>query len=187
MNSKELLELVFNYSTYIEEKIQIEFLPLSSELMNSKPTPESWSAAECFEHLLKTNGLYIPVIRNVLDKIEYQQHNSESEFKHTFIGKMIIKSVDPEQSKKYKSPKAFRINVNEVRKDILQQFFNQHLQLNSIVKNFEGVDLTKIKIVSPSSKFVKYNLGDCLLIIAYHNMRHILQAERAVKNFSNQT
>ena len=186
MTSNELLELVFNYSSYLEEKIQTEFLSLSSELMNSKPAPESWSAAECFEHLLQTNQLYFPVFQNILDKIVFEKHNSETEFKHTFIGKMIMKTVDPEQCKKYKSPKAFRINVSEVRKDILPQFLNQHKQLNSIIKKFEDVDLTKIKIVSPASKFIKYNLGDCLLIIAYHNKRHILQAERAIKNFSNQ-
>ena len=186
MTSNELLKLVFNYSAYTEEKIQTEFLPLSSEQLNSKPGKESWSAAECFEHLFNTNQLYIPVFQNVLRKIENEKHDSETEFKHTLIGKMIIKSVDPEQSKKYKSPKAFRINVREVRKDILHQFLNQHQQLISIIKKFEEVDLRKIKIVSPASKFVKYNLGDSLMIIAYHNKRHILQAERAVKNFTNQ-
>lgn len=186
MTSKELLKLVFVYSSYVEEKVQTKFLPLSNELLNRKPGPQSWSAAECFEHLLHTNELYFPIFQSVLDNMKNETLNSETEFKHTFIGKIIIKSVDPEQSKKYKSPKVFRITASEVRDDVCRQFLKQHEWLLAVIKKFEGADFTKIKIVSPASMFVRYNLGDCLLIIAYHNKRHILQAERAVASLSNQ-
>jgi len=40
----------------------------------------------------------------------------------------------------------------------------------------------KVKITSPFAKFVRYNIGDSLLIIANHNLRHLKQAGRVMKS-----
>lgn len=179
MTSEELFKFFFDYSLPVRQIVETKFFPLTSGLLNHKPSDESWSAAECFEHLLYTNGLYVPVFERISDNILKGYSCSGKVFKHTFMGKMIIKSVDPAQIKKYKSPKAFRIKTTGVRDNVLQQFLKQHEILLTKVMEFGQSDLQKIKIVSPASKFVRYNLGDCLMIIAYHNKRHIAQAERA--------
>ncbi|QQS35789.1 MAG: DinB family protein [Ignavibacteriales bacterium] len=175
-----MLKFYFDYSTEVTNEIKKDFGNIAPELLNRKPSSESWSAGECFEHLIKTNGLYFPVF----EKLKLSLHNSDANgnihFKNSFIGKMIIKTVDPDQMKKYKSPKAFRLTVSNVRSDVISVFLKQLEDLNKLIETFKNKNLAAYKITSPASPLVRYNLGDCLMIIAYHNRRHLKQAKNAI-------
>jgi hypothetical protein len=39
---------------------------LTPSQLNWKPSPERWSVAQCFEHLLTSNKGYLPIVDNVL-------------------------------------------------------------------------------------------------------------------------
>lgn len=184
MTSKELFNHLMNYSQEVYSSVEIKFSNLTSEQINHKPSPQSWSCGECFEHLMKTNGLYIPTFNKLINQLDELKNDKGEEFKNSLTGKFIIKTVDPEQVKKYKSPKAFRLSVSNVRSDVIQQFLTQDRMLKSLIEKFNGKDLRKIKIASPASSLVRYNLGDCFTIIAYHNKRHINQAEKALISFT---
>ncbi len=184
MKSSELFLHLMNYYSEAISRVELNFLKLSFEQINHKPSPEKWSCGECFEHLLKTNGLYIPIFNKLINQLVDQKNDNGEEFRNTFTGKFIIKTVDPEQIKRYKSPKAFRLSVSNVRNDVIQKFLDQEKQLFTLIQKFEGKDLNKIKVTSPASVMIRYNLGDCLTILAYHNKRHINQAEKALNSFA---
>jgi len=48
------------------DEAQSTFGRLTAAQLNWKPSPERWSVAQCFDHLLTTNKGYFPEIDNVL-------------------------------------------------------------------------------------------------------------------------
>src|SRR5215510_709389 len=79
---------------------------LTPSQLNWKPSPERWSVAQCFDHLLTSNKGYLPIIDNVL-----------AGYKRTFwqsmpvlpglMGGLLIKYLDPASTRKLKAPKSF--------------------------------------------------------------------------------
>lgn len=177
MSTKELIKNFLNVSAEVE-KLTEDFLHLSYNQINWKPADSQWSIGECFEHLTRTNEKYIPVYE------KNKLHNGENkilEFKPTFLGKFVLKSIMPDNIRKYKTAAAFNPIGSKINEGIIKDFFNQNERIVELAKNIDQTKLKK-KVSSPFLKLIKYNIGDSLLIVAYHNLRHILQAKRVLQN-----
>jgi len=179
--SNSLIEKVLNECNLVNERAKA-FLNLSHAQLNWKVNPYSWSAGECFEHLVITNHEYIPVFEKAAR--HSIQNENDYTFKPTFIGKFILKSVMPEFKWKMKTTKSFDPKNSNVDINIVNNFLNQHEQIKELIFKCRGVDLKKVKVQSPFNKLVKYNLGDSFLIIVYHDLRHLQQAEKVVNSFN---
>ena len=49
---------VIDEITDIGQKVEFTFGHLSAEQINWKPSADSWSVGQCFEHLIKANELF---------------------------------------------------------------------------------------------------------------------------------
>jgi hypothetical protein len=181
MLGKEYIDIVLKDAEAIPVKAS-EFKDYPEEVLNYKIS--GWSAAECFEHLLKINQPYIPTFENIL---KLYADSADKEFKNSFIGKYLIKSIHPDASLKVKTFSNFIPSGTDLSKGIIDDYLNQHFIIKGYIEKFRNFDLRNIKIKSPMSSFVKYNLGDACRIIIYHDLRHLKQAERAVKKFEEKT
>jgi hypothetical protein len=61
--------------------------------------------------------------------------------------------------------------------DMLQE------QVAGCVREADGLDLGRLRIISPFDSRVKYNLYSCLRIIPAHQRQHLLQAEQVIRSF----
>lgn len=155
-----------------------KFSSLNYEQLNWRPAENTWSVAECFEHLIRTNAKYIPVFqKNASDS----DNNKVVTFNHTLMGKLILKSVTPDVKKKYKTGTYFNPIGSTIGENIVNEYLNLHYKMIELVKNLDHSKF-KEKVTSPFAKFVRYNIGDSLLIIANHDLRHLNQAERVIQN-----
>ena len=153
---------------------------LTPSQLNWKPSPERWSVAQCFDHLLTSNKGYIPVIDNVL-----------AGHKPTFwqsmpglpglMGKLLIKSMDPASTRKVKAPKSFQPAQSDISGSIIKDFVNQQKRIVEKMKATEHLDLEKIVISSPVTAVVIYSLMDAYRIIVVHEHRHFQQAKRVTE------
>ncbi len=177
MTTNELLKSFLKISDEVEKSSE-EFLNLSYNQINWRTSDSQWSIGECFEHLIRTNSKYIPEFqKNKLHSVEKINMN----FKHTLIGKFLINSMKPNNKRETKTPVSFNPIGSIIKESIVKDFLNQNKEIVEQVKNIDPAKL-KIKITSPFAKFVRYNIGDSLLIIANHNLRHIGQAGRVMQN-----
>src|SRR5690606_9775084 len=112
MNSKELKNNFINDSSEIK-KLAEEFLPLSYNQINWKPDESQWSIGECFEHLIRTNAKYIPVYE--LYDLKGKE-DREHPYRATFMGKFVLKSVNPENTRKFKTSPSFNPSRSEERR-----------------------------------------------------------------------
>ena len=154
------------------------FKKLSADELNRKSHPKSWSILECIEHLNRFGDFYIPEIKRAINQSKY---DASEYFKSGFIGNRFAESMLPNsQMKKMKSPKAMNPINSNLNRQVLDKFLHQQDQLLKILKKAETVSLTKTKVSTSLSRFLKLRLGDVLRAVIYHNLRHIKQAEKII-------
>ena len=64
--------------------------------------------------------------------------------------------------------------------DAFGEFASLQSKLSELLNAARGLDLGKVKIISPFDKRVKYNVFSAFRILVAHQRRHLWQAEQAV-------
>jgi hypothetical protein len=174
--SDKLLNELLDESRKVHVVVKEKFGSLTFDSLNYRKEKYAWSPAECFDHLIVTNNQYIPLIENALDARSEKKGNKE--FRTTFAGRFLLYSVNPQNMKKMKAPRLYRPEIKLYTKEVIKFFLDQNNQIISLMCKSEGKDLSSIRIHSPVTKLLRFNLGECFQIIVQQDWRHINQAKR---------
>jgi hypothetical protein len=157
------------------------FKTLDFKYLQSKETPEKWSALECLEHLNLYGDFYLPEIEKRI--FAAQQSNQNQIFKSGLLGDYSAKSMQIKNGNISKMNTFKEMNTNNSVLDIkcLERFLKQQERMKTLLAAAEKIDLNKVKTSISISKFIKFKIGDTFRFIIYHNQRHIIQAENAIK------
>jgi hypothetical protein len=117
----------------------------------------------------------VPIIQDACKK---GAPRSSSPFKMDLMGRVIKFSLEPPPKLKSVTAQRFEPLLTEPLEEILPTFLELQNQLISTVYNAEGLDLNTIKVRSPVSTRISYNLYSCFEIITAHQRRHLWQAEQ---------
>jgi hypothetical protein len=164
----------------VTQETQARFGPLTAQQLNWKPDASQWSIAQCFEHLVTANESYFPAFEQVLAGKKKTTLWERVPWLPTLWGKMLIKAVSPETTRKLKAPKIYRPASSSIDGAIIRQFIDRQEQVIRYMKASEGLDLEKIIMPSPVTNFITYSLMDAYRIIVAHEKRHLLQATRVL-------
>jgi hypothetical protein len=167
------------------EKIATEasatFGRLSPRQINWKRSPGEWSIGQCFDHLLATNRPYLPLLEKIAAGENKRSLWERMPILPRLFGRLVIRAVDPESTRKVKARPAFRPTESEVDALVVNQFVNQQQELMRLMKATGHLELERIVITSPIASIVTYSLLDGYRIIVTHERRHFRQAERVMK------
>jgi len=177
-DQSEQLAVLVSEAREIAENTQASFADLTAQQLNWKPSADQWSIAQCFDHLMAANGAYFPIFEKVLSGEKENTFWESLPWLPAFWGNMLIKSLDPESTRKLKAPKIFHPSSSTVDGAIIRRFIDQQNQVIRYMKATENLDLNKIKISSPVTNLITYSLMDAYRIIVVHERRHFLQAVR---------
>ena len=166
----------------LAREAQGEFGGLSARQLNWKPDAKQWSVGQCFEHLIRTNESFVPTLerlsRGGWRPTAWQRWSPLSKF----FGGMVLKAVSPDSGRKAKSPAGFKPSESDVEADIISRFAEHQSRLAALMRANDKLDLERVVVTSPVSRFVTYNLLDACRIVATHERRHFAQAERVLKH-----
>ena len=154
---------------------------LTKDQLNWKPSPERWSVAQCFDHLISSNSGYLPIIDDVLKGQKKSSIWQKLPLLPGLWGQILIKSLDPRQTRKMKAPKRFQPAQSDVSGSIIHDFAGQQEQLIQKIKATANLDLERIVITSPAASLITYSLMDAYRIIVVHERRHFQQAQRVTE------
>jgi DinB family protein len=91
----------------IAQDARSSFGALSAAQLNWKPSAERWSVAQCFVHLIESNKGYLPIIESVRRGTKKTRFRERLPMLPGLAGRLLIKSLDPANTRKMKAPKAF--------------------------------------------------------------------------------
>ena len=160
--------------------VTLSFKNLSTEGLNYSHKG-AWNILQCLDHCNRYWEFYREVFNAPLK--EGQHFNQAIDFNAGFWGEKFTKMMLPNKGKviKMKSFKSKNPTSEEAKPESINKFIRQQEELLIILKKAEGLNLNqnKCKLTIP---LVKMNYGSTLQFIIFHNMRHLAQAKKLVKD-----
>ncbi len=155
------------------------FGELSGEHLNWKPAADSWSVAQCLDHLILTND---EMLKAIEAKVEGEQNSfweNWSPFTR-YLGGFLTKSMKTD-SKKFKAPSKTIVPPSEVAADIVEQFVENQKCVAAKIEAADAIDWDKTVVTSPFMKLMTYRLSDGINVLVEHQRRHVRQAKRVME------
>jgi hypothetical protein len=153
---------------------------LTEAQFNWRASAGRWSIAECLVHLNVTARLYLPLIESAMEEARSRKLLGEGPFRHGFLVNWLIRATEPPPKLKTKSPKIFVPPPDQPLETVATDFMTLQGQLLARIHEANGLHLSRIKVISPVSRFFKMSLGQSFAFLAAHERRHLWQA-REVK------
>ena len=171
----------------ITENFQQTFGPLTTEQMNWKPEPKTWSIAQNIEHLFVINSTYFPVIQSVKDGTYEPPFFAKFGFIANFFSNMLHRAVKPNRKWKSKTMPMWKPTRGDVEAGILDRFKDHQGELKSIIADTEQLAQEGAIISSPANKNLVLKLEKAYDIIVTHEKRHFEQSKEVLESIENQS
>ncbi|MEM6299134.1 MAG: DinB family protein [Bacteroidota bacterium] len=183
----EILEITQKGINQSLSRLQEEFKSVSDTILLRKPAPKSWSAAECFVHLIKTNRHYLREMRKELN-LASRDPRPNATYKHGFIGGKLLSGVGPgkdgdQPSWKGSAPKSIKPQSSDPEinpQEVIDSLIKQYTLLLELIEQARELNLEKVRVKSLLGNIVRLKLGDAFRLLDLHTIRHLDQAKRAI-------
>jgi hypothetical protein len=155
--------------------------PLSDARFAWQPTPESWSVAQCIDHLNATAREYLPMMdEGIADGIRRGLY-SPGPYVYNWIGRLMVWFFDPKVRFRAKAPASFQPPVGRPRHDVMAAFRAYQVQYIDRLRQANGLDLAKARVTSPVTRAIRMPLGSAFALTVAHERRHLQQARRVIE------
>lgn len=176
-----LINNLLNQTEIILKKaIEWQLIPHSKFAL--RPSPESWSANECLQHLNSYGRYYLPSIETVLNKS--QRAEESNQFSPGWLGnyftQLMMPTADGKLAKKMKSPRDHAPKIIIESHSVIAEFIDQQEKLLQLLRKAKEIDLNRNRVGISIAPFIKLKLGDVFMFLIAHLLRHTKQAERAM-------
>jgi hypothetical protein len=153
---------------------------LSHDAFVWSPAPGAWSVAECLDHLNTTNRLYADAIRESIRRGRTDGMTATGPFRLGWFERKFAESLEPPVKFRFKAPSSFRPPPQRPMELVLAEWEALHNRLLDLATDAEGLHLTKVRMHSPGSRWLKVSLLGAFSVIPPHDRRHLCQAEQTL-------
>jgi hypothetical protein len=155
--------------------------PLSDEEWRRRPASGGWSAAQCMEHLNLSSRSYLDPFAHAIEKLKGYGLATPDHYKKSLMGWLIYRSLEPPPKRKYKTAPSFDPQTVVSKEDAVAEWERLQQSVSEFIESSRGLDVCAVRITSPFSPKISYNLFSAFCMIPAHQRRHLWQAERAIK------
>ncbi len=164
------------------ERFERYIAGLDDHPANWSPNPGNWSVASCMEHLIKVSEPYFEKLESAFDKARAgDRTGSEPYGRGTFVGRFFLSVLDPDRPtfKAVKAPGIFLPRTGTIDFAKASERFRavQERWIELLPKG-DGLDLGGIKVATPFSPLIRMTAAQVIQMHAWHEPRHLQQAER---------
>ena len=154
---------------------------LPAEKAVAQPNASTWSVAGNIAHLSLTTEAFLPLLDAAATEGRDHGMTGFGPFGMGFMSRILVWFIDPSSSikVKVKTKPSFEPVATESVEEELRRFLELQARLAEAVTAFDGLAIDKLKVPSPFEARLKYTVVGAIAIIAAHQRRHLLQAERA--------
>lgn len=160
----------------VTQDVEMLFSDLSEVELNWKPQPEAWSIAQNLEHLIVVNETYFPVLASLKEGTYKAPFMAKLSFMVPFLGKTVLKAVQPDRKKKMKTFLIWEPSSSEVKPGIIMRFKSHQTELQQKIDDSKELIKKNVVISSPANRNIVYKLETAFEIIVTHEQRHLEQA-----------
>jgi hypothetical protein len=151
---------------------------LSEEHANWRPSPASWSVAECLDHLAITNRAYLAAMRTPAVRAHDKGSLRRRPAKPGWIGGLFVRSLEPPPKMHIKAPQKIQPRPGLPLADALAGFCDEQNEVRTFLHKYGDLDLAGLHFANPFIPGIRFTLATGLHIISVHERRHLWQARR---------
>ncbi len=150
------------------------------DALQRRPSWGGWSAAEVFEHLCVTDGLYEAPLRALVETERRRPvPRTAAAWRPTIWGRLLLWSLNPANRRKSQAPPVFRPGT-ATRPNVIDAWLRQVDVTRAVLQDADGLDLRVLKLSSPAARLIRLNAGDAFAVLAVHAERHLDQVHRTL-------
>lgn len=182
MTDEVFIKTILQKGKEAKDKVTSEFSGISLEQLNWKVSPESWSIAQCLEHLIIADSCYFSDLKKITEgnfKMNYWERLSPFT---NLCGRLLRDRLQEQVKKKMIAPAKIQPTKLKKQLDIIESYHKNLDIFLAYILNCTRIDIDKIIITSPTIPIVTYTLRDALYFLVNHEHRHINQALRVKAN-----
>lgn len=162
----------------IARESQAAFGGLNSRQLNWRPDETRWGVAQCFEHLLTSNRLMLQSAHAALDESQPRTIWQRLPVLPGFFGPLMIRSLTPTATRKFKAPPASRPVFSEIPADVVRRFADQQRETGTWMAALGDARAERTIMTSPFVRVITYSVLDACRLMVAHDRRHMEQARR---------
>ena len=150
---------------------------LTIDQLNWKPRPDAWSIGQCLEHLCLSNEVYT---EPMLAALGSPGTGPVDEIRPGWFGRWFIRRyIEPTtQRTRARAPSKAVPVVRQIDAAIVDRFITSNARIREVIAAARQHDVNHVRFRNPFVPLIRFTVGTGLQIVARHNHRHLLQAER---------
>ena len=162
----------------IERDAQELVAGLSEEDGRWRARPDSWSVAECLDHLATANRVYLGAMQPAALRASEQGRQRRGPALPGIVGRLFVRTLEPPVTAPFrmKSPRKIRPRSSPGLAESLSSFTASHDEVRAFVRAYASLDLAGVRFRNPLLPAVRFSLATGLYVIAAHERRHLWQA-----------
>lgn len=145
-----------------------------------RPPSGGWSPAECVAHLVLSSRGAIPHLEGGIAEARARGSGASGRMRKDFVGWLLWLSMRPGKGMKVKTTAPFVPGGDLDRTQLVNEFDGLQAELQRLLDEADGLPIDRVKIGSAFNEKVRYSLYSAFSVLAIHEHRHLLQAERAL-------
>ncbi len=156
---------------------------LTDAQFNWHAGPGRWSIADCLQHVNVGVSKTLPAFDRAIAQGRSKRQLAPGPFRYGWFSRWMISSMEPPPKWRMRAPRIMRVPVGATYRatDVVAEFLSIRDQLAARVRQADGLDLAKVRTISPVSSLLRLPLGAYFAFIIAHDRRHVWQA-RQVRN-----
>ena len=153
---------------------------LSQAQLNWRPGPERWSIAECLVHLNIAVTKTLPAFDRAIERARSRGLVGRGPFHYSWFANWMVRSMEPPPKRRMKTFKIFLVppGATHSAAQVLPEFLRVRDQLAERVRQADGLDLRRPRVVSPVTPLLRMPLGAYFAFVIAHDRRHLWQARQ---------
>jgi hypothetical protein len=164
------------------EQIQQQAAELTAGLdearFNWRPSPQDWSIEECLAHLTMAGQWEIRAIEAAIDQAIQRGLTGRGPFQYGAVDRFLVDQTEPPVRSPLPAPRHFVPLHGQPLTAVMPTFFHVQSQFLLQLARADGLDLRRVKVATPITRFLKMSLGMTFAQAAAHERRHLQQARR---------
>jgi hypothetical protein len=148
-----------------------------------RPDVGAWSIGECIDHLCVVGRKLLPRIDGAISRAVAHGWLNDGPYRYGRLERWRASHLGAQKGvvrRRFKHPKLYRPSSEWPIDEVVRSFTHLQDDMASRLERANGIDLARVKITSPASRFLRLSLGQWFELIAGHQERHLAQA-RAIR------
>jgi len=153
---------------------------LNEERGGWRAEADSWSVAECLDHLSTANRVYLNAMKEPAIRARERGRVRRGPAKPGFVGRWFARTMEPPVKMRFrmKAPRLIKPRTAPPLADAFAGFRTSQDEVRAFLLEYADLDLAGVRFPNPFVRGIRFSLATGLHVITAHQRRHLWQAWR---------